>query len=768
MVQSANIRVGPRSDQLGVTGLLDDVSQAAVDASQDQSQSSDNLNSVTKKNPLNEFSSYNSVITLAVLTNEELADPDNTYRRNGPKNIILKSGGVRNQKARTSYEQSLNINTEYFIEDLEIQAVMGLSSSTRQTNATLLSFQVIEPYTMGIFLETLAVSAIQAGGNSINYLDQAYVLIIEFIGFDDQGNQLQIPNTTRYFPLKLSRVNFNVNAGGSVYDVSAYAWNEQALSDEVQRVNQDLSLTGETVADLLQPSTDKEDNENKQNLTDILNKFQLEQKDKGNVDTADAYVIVFPDDSPSKNDSFNTSSNSVQSATFDPKDNSSVNTVNTSSIDLADLNDFAADNINEIGRSRLDAESFTSGNSVYGTPDEVFEEGIAVRGDIQFNKNERYINILGGNRIQEIIENIILYSDYGKQLSRAKPDSRGMLKWFRIETATYNIETTEENIQKRGRNAKIYVFRVVPYLVHASHFVGPGQTSPGIPALERKTPKEYNYIYSGLNDDILDFDLSFNNAFYQAIQLDLSQFTKFSSQNGPFSSAPQNVPVFGNPGRPSGPANERGDTSNEASAPVFDVSQPNTNSSIVVGASESPETIISRYFNDKIVNGVDLITAEMEILGDPYYLADTGIGNYRAERLQNQTTSDGTIDYQYEEPHLILNFRTPIDIDQQSGNMQFPDLNSEPVKKFSGVYRVLRLTTSITSNKFTQRLFMVRLRNQQGEETDTTSFVEQGQEKLFPDLNSLLLPELFEFTNNINNLPTTQELFDEINNNTPE
>jgi len=57
--------------------------------------------------------------------------------------------------------------------------------------------------------------------------------------------------------------------------------------------------------------------------------------------------------------------------------------------------------------------------------------------------------------------------------------------------------------------------------------------------------------------------------------------------------------------------------------------------------------------------------------------------------------------------------------------MQFPKLDGEPVKQFSGVYRVNTLTNTISGNKFTQQLNLMRLRNQT-DEGGLTNLTEKG------------------------------------------
>jgi len=728
-----DIRVGPRADRLGTTGVLDSaLSPVLGDEESSATKPAEQEQTAFIENPLSKFASYNCIVTLAALTKAELADPDNTYRAKGPINQIVKSGGIGDNKIPTSYEQSLGITTEYFIDDTEINAIITSNRSSKQTNATTMNFKVHEPYSMGIFLETLAVTAIAANTDAASYLDSAYVLILEFVGFDDAGKRIEVPNTKRYFPIKLTKVEFNVTAGGSVYDISAVAWNDQALADEVQRINQDIDVSGITVADLLQNNNEET---NRPSLTSVLNKIQLDQKESENVPAADAYVIMFPESGASAEDSFKNSDSAEAGATTQSQISQNLEATAEQGVTLEDIQNFASTGgaINEIGQAKVDSVTFTSGNSKFGTSDVVFEDGLAIRGNLEYDQENRYINISQGSRIQDIIEAIILVSDYGKQLATAEPDSRGMLKWFRIETETYEV-TDEDNAKQMGRSAKIYVYRVVTYRVHASNFVGASQKSPGISELKKKIPKKYEYIYSGKNDDIINFDIAFNNAFYTAVSMDLFQAGADAQLNGASAGGfiPRPLPTLALDSA------SRGDTGNEPSGNIERNATTNTNSAVIAGSgTETVEVAISRRFNDILNNGVDLITMEVEILGDPYYLSDSGIGNYRAPTSENQTTADGSIDHQYEESHVIFEFKTPLDYNNDTGRMIFPAAGGEPVKKFSGIYKVITLQNLISQNKFTQNLKLLRVRNQIGEDTEDNKFIKPDDGKPLFDITKI-------------------------------
>jgi hypothetical protein len=577
---------------------------------------------------------------------------------------------------------------------------------------------------MGIFLETLAnsVDIDQLDTNSKpNYATQPYVMILDFVGYDDQGREISDDSGAqirRYIPLRFTEIEFNVSGGGSVYDIQAIAYNDYALADEIQSIPQDAHIIGSTVSEALQTGF--------QSLTSMLNRRELNEKEKGNKSAANAYVIMFPNEQSSADDPFKGTIEDPRGATsVPPQVGATIKAVVENGFNEEKLKDFAesAENINNLGKSKLTDDIFDGSQKPHRSTEGVDNPDISLVSQA-FNS----INIHQGQRIQDIIEEFFLNSEYGKSFATETPDSRGMLPYFRIETEVYEI-VNPANEKLRGTSAKIFVYRVLTYKVHAAHLASSSQKPPGLPALKRNIPKEYNYLYTGQNDDILDFDLQFNTAFFQTLQFDYFQAGQDQTTGAAFGRSPV---ANQTPGIDEG---ERGDPENEGQVETLGTTQSGTNSAIISGTQrESAATRISRAFNDAIVNGVDLITAEMEIWGDPYYLNDSGMGNFRSPRIGNQQTANGAIDYQYEEAFIILNFRTPLDINSNTGGYRFPEVAGEPVRKFSGVYRITEITNSISANKFTQRLKMIRLRNQYGEETAGSTNVREDGQELFAEI----------------------------------
>ena len=719
------------------------------------------------KNPLSGFASYNCIFTLGVLSNTDLAHPDATYRINGPNIVILRSGGTGSTgQVKTTIEKQAGITGEYYIDDVEIESLITPSQRTKQTNATSLTFTVHEPYSMGIFLQSLYEAALQGGHT--NYMDAPYLLDLDFVGWDDQGNYKRVPRARRMFPLKFSNVTFSVTAGGSVYKVEAIPWNEQALSDEIQTVKEDFDIKGSTVAELLQTGPES--------LAALMNSREIALEGSGNKSTGDQFVVLFPNERASASEGILAQPPAEEGATtasqstgepgteraltdeqrqqifdaitgitngdipqdFDAELSKLTGTVIRRSNLGESFREYAekSENANAIGNSSISKSYLDGKTEAFGRPafvEDTDEEdggtlGIFRRGGITISDNGQRINFKKGTRVQDVVEELVLLSEYGRQFATESPDEKGNKTWFRIDTQVYNV-TDAQNTSQTGSAPKVYVYRVVPYDVNSSKVNSPTQPTKGISNLKRQAMKEYNYIYTGKNDDIINFNIDLNYSFFTAIQSDLGQNIQDTQNSGANSLAAQpNHPLYGR-------SNGRSDSiPNTGTSSQQGVTQTRTGSSIG-GPQVHPETQVARTMNDAIVNSdVDLVMAEMDIWGDPYYIADSGMGNYNAGGGESANIDEnGAMDYQYGEVDVLVNFRTPIDIGKD-GQMKFPELGTQVVGQFSGLYQVTMVRNKISQNKFTQMLTMLRRRNQEQDtvaepvDQNAEAVTEQGEQ----------------------------------------
>ena len=136
------------------------------------------------------------------------------------------------------------------------------------------------------------------------------------------------------------------------------------------------------------------------------------------------------------------------------------------------------------------------------------------------------------------------------------------------------------------------------------------------------------------------------------------------------------------------------------------------------GGNDTPHTMAARSFMDVAVNGVDMLSLEMTILGDPYYIGDSGLGNYTAKQtnLENMT-ADHSMNYQNGEVYIGVNFRTPLDIDVARGAYDFGP--TQLVAEFSGLYKVLKVSSDFSRGRFTQNLTLLRMPGQTAKPVDS-------------------------------------------------
>lgn len=677
-------------------------------------------------NVLEKYSSSNTIITLSALSPFEINNPDLTYRITGSGSaIILQSGGGAGaKKVLTAYETGSK-QLEYFIDNIDIGTIMMPTSRTRTTNATMISFDITEPYSMGLFYQTLQAAVKQANGNDSSYNRAPFLLSIRFVGYDDDGNVIPT-NEVRHFPIKLINSSLTVDQGGSHYAVRAVAWNETALSDEIQTVKTDVVLTGDNMLTLLQSGA--------QSLSTVLNERLLTQKDKKQIKSPDQYVFLFPKELSTlttNEDGATATEEEYMQKLYESISGSkdkvpanfeefrerilaiSAGKKQTATEEAVKKQAESIDNANDIGKAKITGSFIDQGDVPFGLSKFTYDKTKKVyRSDKLSISNEfKTFTFAKGMSIERIIEELILVSDYGKAIAAfTKETSEGDIPWFRIDTQVF-VNEDADTVTSTGENPKLYVYRIYPYFVDASIFKATNAPATGIKAKTKRVVKEYNYIYSGSNKDILNFDITLNNAYYKSISPDIGEGSAAEKLSTVDSAKPNDSVKVKT-------ADGVGEVSSDTGSSQSRQSD-NQDSGFSGGGRGSNTTAvrIARDFHEALVNSnVDLINIEMEIMGDPFFMADSGQGNYSAlpnPLFKKSLTIDNTPSHEQHEVLMKLNFRTPIDY-KADGGMEFPS-DTQPVKAFSGLYRVFQVSNIINGGQFKQILKAIRIANQEND-----------------------------------------------------
>lgn len=680
------------------------------------------------ENPLRKYNTVNYIFTLGVLDRAQFNSPDSYRNSGGFKYIVVRSGGGERgfnyaKRVQTDAELRIPGHAEYFIEDVEISAVVAPNSNTGTALGTNVSFTVIEPYSLGKFLESCMVAAQKAGYQ--NYVQAPFCLKIEFVGWDENGETAISETRPFYLPIKLLNTKFDVTTQGSTYQVKAVPYNEMGLSDEANKVPTQINATGATPSEVLENG--------RTSVTTILNDRIEELENKKLVKGYDRYIIAFP---KSKNELMEAiRSQNVDlaglSATLKAEEQERIRQGRSSQVPPSDqdtkttatpvistqapstylyLKAYASDvtKMNEIGRSILLEDSRD------GSPQQVADAASVQDAATQTNRRQnaesqvaeksRSYQFTQRDKITNIIESVIQNSKYARDVA-TEPSVKGFKKWFRIETLVFLDDNTEVEASL-GRPRRTYVFAVHPYTPHEASSLAPGEKPTNITNLKSLVKKEYNYYYTGKNEDIINFDINFNNAFFSSLRSDMAQ--------GRESVTHEIVATGQQQGSQIAPS-KAGATSNHDPGAPTELTSPNPTSSggLPKPTSVGTETRIAQMFHERLLsNQVDMISAELEIWGDPYFIP-TDLGNYSATPADPAISQDGAMNYMRNEVYIMLNFKTPIDYELNGSTMLFP----ETVKPFSGLYKVLSVKNTFSNGQFKQMLKMVRMRGQNDEGT---------------------------------------------------
>ena len=260
----------------------------------------------TAYNVLHNYRSWNYIFTISALTPDSLSQPDN-YKNSSLKYVIARSAG-KGSRVIDNQLSSMVVNTkeinsaqivdminefnksspgrfDFFIDNVEINSIMTASEASNTSLATKIKFDILEPYSMGGFLEALEVSSRAVG--ALNYAGAIFVLKIEFWGYRDSDNvndpPKEIEGGTRYFPMVINKVEIEASDKGTLYRVQATPVNEMGFG-ETNKIRSDIKMVGSTVGDCIKDFFDSLNNAVKEEARKIKG---------GTTTNYDEYEVVY-------------------------------------------------------------------------------------------------------------------------------------------------------------------------------------------------------------------------------------------------------------------------------------------------------------------------------------------------------------------------------------------------------------------------------------------------------------------------------------------
>jgi hypothetical protein len=654
-------------------------------------------------NPMEQFASMNVLWTMACLTPQQYNNPS-SYR-NSPAdltNIIFSSGGrFDSQRVNTFYGVP-----EYYINNFVMNTLIGSNQKTGNSNAIKFSFDIIEPHSMGLLLQSMQVAAKEAGYDS--YLNVTpYVLRMDIQGYDDQGKELKVIKP-KFFVMKLTSTKFSVTESGSTYKVEAIPLNHTGFSDVINTSYSDVKLFGENVYEMLASGPGS--------LVAHLNANEAKLVAEKKIKFPDQYVIQFPIQA-SDWESLAPKPTKINKATIDldvpvsTPSSSYTGGVSTqpSSPSLSEQNVIAA------GSMGFGQQIGAGGNPLFKRAGDTFDEatGVIKRDGMVIDPKTRAFQFGQAQTLTAIINRVIESSDWAKKaIEPNKLLPAGYIQWYKLDVQIEMLDFDDST----GDYAKRIIYRVVPYLTHQSIFTNASSAPIGYQELMKSVVKEYQYIYSGQNTDVLTLAIEINNMFFTPTDPKAQhESAKTANQDQKNAEVTNTTYKTGE-----GPATS---VQSAQAGRARTLRDPNALAGSKGGSGDkSSEQIVAENFQRAFITGssADMVTVTLEILGDPYWLVDSGSANYfaKAASATSQITDDGTMNYESGNIYIYVSLRTPADIDVKTGLYDFSVAGKESA--FGGLYRVNMCENTFADGMWKQKLKLLRMPGPQGPEINET------------------------------------------------
>lgn len=661
-----------------------------------------------RPNPLFDYADYTYGLSLHVIPIEKynalISTPGYQYK-NDDNTILIASAGRRNN---TDFRRHPKFKEDFYFENLKFTTVVGLNSRSRNTNAIEMSFTLIEPYGVTLLNRLLSVAD---EFKTKSWMQIPFLMQIDFFGNSDQGRLLTpIPDQTKYIPVRIIGCKIKVTPKGSEYQVSAIPFSHQALSETSANTPAFLEVQATTVGDFFSATGSAGES------TAILDTRRISKE------RLESSIASARADEDQYGSAGTRSSERIQKAQELNKEAANMTFVVGSY--TAALNSFQ-DQLQrhkhqkkkeiyqfvftdpEMQNSKIVIPKKTDTRRTPMAKPDTAQGIAAIRSQAGLstatvNTNKETFTVNAGTSIMEVINMVMRNSDYIRNQfedpavevpaggQQAADLAQKPINWYKI----IPVVQLEDFDDKLDRYAKKITYYIEPYVYYNTKFRDAPKALPTVYA------KEYQYIFTGKNHSILNFDIDFDTMFYTAITADRSKVQ---------ATAVQKMPTE--------------DQTNDGAEKVQSVriqqavTQPVAGQADLVNpASPDSKGVLINDFSKSMMSSSrgDMITVNLKIVGDPELIKQDDVFYNPSNNPRQGTTplldpKSNSLVYDAGEVFALLTFKTPVDIDDRTGLMKFENFQTSV---FSGLYKILVVENVFERGQFTQSLQLVRLFDQ--------------------------------------------------------
>lgn len=667
------------------------------------------------ENPLHNFESYTYNLSLHLVGIDafnRMISSENPLQEYVPQNVLISSAGRYNN----SLNRNENFTEDFYFEDLKLKTYINTTTRNRSSNIIECSFTLIEPNGFTLINRLLA-AANQVNPGPGTYLQMPYMLQIDFFGQRDGdiGSYSPIAGQTKYLPIRLLNIKTKVSSKGTEYHVDAVPFNHQAFNQINVSLPMATSVTGKKVTDIFGGSTAV--------ATSLFSNFARSRERDESLPRTRAALDFFNDDpnSPEYQNALNKIETALEQRRRSLGISGFCDAVNgwfkyikeqnlaaqISSVSVVFDKEIGDANIIPIPATiAATAASSTSVTDNRGTIQTSGTSSNSAKTSISFDGAT--INVPAGMTIDKLIDWAVRNSTYiGNQIT--DPDTKNRiqtsqgipkdlnqpLKWFKIIPRIKILDFDT----RQNRYSLDVTFFVKTFTLSAKHPFAPRGRTPGL-------VKQYNYIFTGKNKDVLDLAIDFNTLYLVEISANRAK-NKVTETGVPI----QTPGVNPDSGSVQGPVLNTERPVQQQIAPVqtaiiaenaMTTSRPGGLTQNSVSAGDLQRSIMSGAKGD-------MISVTLKIIGDPHFIKQDDV--FFNQNLNNNVgvlTPNGSIYTDGGELYVFLNFESPVDYNETTG---IADVKNSKFRysEFSGVYKIITVDSIFNKGKFEQSLSLAKL-----------------------------------------------------------
>lgn len=636
---------------------------------QEQNESETPSQGGARGNPLNPYPNYTYGIALHYMTLSEYngLQQSGNYEPSGGKALVVSGGRRRGTDARHPL-----FDLDMYFENLKLSCIIGLNARSRGSNVIMINFTIVEPYGMS-FLDKLIKIARE---NDIKAWEQMpLVLQIDFFANKTDGSlQSPIQNLTKYICIKIIEMKIKVSTKGTEYGITAVPHSHVGFTQTVVTTPIDIEVLAKNVGEFFGQDGGGGPEPAGSNEMESQNEAYTERGDSVADDESTGGAIGAGGGGGSgggggKNYSFVSALNAHQKLLVERKHQ-----------EKADTYEFKIDS--EIAKAEIIKKVSRATGSWHNVPNKNDEN---TKNSVELEKV--LVRQNAGTAITEVINAVLRNSKYYEdQVKESEPPKGNKpIKSHKILTTV----TYQEGEWDSKR--KVFARKITYHIKKYSYW------NDKFPKAERGVPKEaqkqYFYLFTGKNQDILDIDIDFNTMFY-------TSFTAFE-QKEQYNKAALKDEKTEPKAEPDTNLAKGTDNSIQPlkTVPRITSKQESANNYSVASA----KTVESADMQKSMMSSSrgDMLNIMLKIAGDPDLIKQDDTfyppGKHRGSSIPMNDS----------EIFAKLEFKVPEDLNQSTGLMNF-----DKRAVFSGIFRIMKVDCLFDRGQFTQTLDLIRMFDQ--------------------------------------------------------